>query len=79
MVIAAVCQPLATRPPNRLALAAASSRWKGWGSNWAAKALISAASTVSELLTKVWPTTMSSKSSLSKADSRLAKGDRPLA
>ena len=29
MVIAAVCQPLAAKPPNRDEAAAASSRWKG--------------------------------------------------
>ena len=44
---AAVCQPEAHRPPNREALAAASSRWKGWGSNSRAKAMISS-------LRKVW-------------------------
>jgi len=44
--MAAVCQPLAASPPKKLARAASSSRWKGWGSNWAAKALIDAAVTV---------------------------------
>jgi hypothetical protein len=41
MNIAPVCQPLAMRPPNRLAFAASSSRWKGCGSNWRAYSTIS--------------------------------------
>ena len=39
IVRAAVCQPLATSPPKKLARAASSSRWNGWGSNSAANAL----------------------------------------
>ena len=39
MVIAQVCQPLAERRPNSEASAASSSRWKGCGSNSAAKAM----------------------------------------
>src|SRR3712207_7662225 len=38
-----VCQPLAHRPPNSDWRPASSSRWKGWGSNCAANALISCA------------------------------------
>ena len=40
---AAVCQPLAARPPKKVPSAVASSRWKGCGSNSAAKALIASA------------------------------------
>jgi hypothetical protein len=40
MVRAAVCQPLATNPWKIVSCGAASSRWKGCGSNSAAKALI---------------------------------------
>ena len=40
MVRAAVCQPLAANPPKIVSSAASSSRWNGWGSNSAAKALI---------------------------------------
>ena len=39
IVKAAVCQPLATSPPKNVAAAAASSRWKGCGSNWRCKRL----------------------------------------
>src|ERR1700731_4840609 len=36
MLMAAVCQPLATSPPKNDAFPAAASRWNGWGSNcWA--------------------------------------------
>ena len=45
MVIAAVCQPLATSSPKKLSRAAASSVWKGCGSNSAANALIASAVT----------------------------------
>ncbi len=45
MVSAAVCQPLAARPPKNEPRAASSLRWNGCGSNWAAKALMAAAST----------------------------------
>ena len=38
---AAVCQPLAARPPRIDSRAASASRWKGCGSNSAAKLLIS--------------------------------------
>ena len=41
MVSAAVCQPLAASPPKTVPRAASSSRWKGCGSNSAAKSLIS--------------------------------------
>ena len=43
MVAAAVCQPLAARPLKKVGAAVASSRWKGWGSNSTAKALIASA------------------------------------
>ena len=43
------------RPPNIVGLAASSSRWKGWGSNSAAKRLMSAALTSSVPLVKVSP------------------------
>src|SRR5207237_784598 len=38
MESAAVCHPLAARPPKKESRAAASSRWNGCGSNWVAKA-----------------------------------------
>jgi len=43
MVSAAVCQPLAARPPKKVDFAASSSVWKGCGSNFSANALMSAA------------------------------------
>jgi hypothetical protein len=45
MVIEAVCQPLAASPLKIVWRAAASSRWKGCGSNSAAKLLTRSAST----------------------------------
>ena len=41
MNMAPVCQPLAMSPPNMLAFAASSSRWKGCGSNCRAYSTIS--------------------------------------
>ena len=41
MNMAPVCQPLAMSPPKMLRAAAASSRWKGCGSNWRAYSTIS--------------------------------------
>ncbi len=46
MKSAQVCQPDAASPPSSVSAAAASSRWKGCGSNSAAKATISARVTV---------------------------------
>jgi hypothetical protein len=45
MVSPAVCQPEATSPPKGVAAPAAASRWKGCGSNCAAKATIASAVT----------------------------------
>ena len=53
IVRAAVCQPLATRPPKNVFAAAFSSRWNGCGSNCDANALISAAVMVIEPLSKL--------------------------
>src|SRR5205807_2509848 len=61
MVSAAVCQPLAASPPKIVRLAAASSRWKGCGSNSAAKLLIRSGSTRIRPEPKVCPTAKSSK------------------
>ena len=61
MVSAAVCQPLAASPPSRLVRAACSSRWKGCGSNSAAKVLIAASSTITDPLVKRRPTMRSSR------------------
>src|SRR5438132_1469960 len=60
MVSAAVCQPLAARPPKNEPRAAFSSRWKGCGSNCAAKALIAAESTRSVVETTFCPGAKSS-------------------
>jgi len=40
MVTVAVCHPLAASSPNIVLRAVSSSRWKGWGSNSAAKVSI---------------------------------------
>src|SRR5260370_24033861 len=61
MVIAAVCQPLAASPRNIELRAASSSRWKGCGSNSAAKALIRSFSTRKRPEPKVCPTAKSSR------------------
>ena len=46
MTRAAVCQPLAISPPNGPRAAAPGSTWKGCGSNWMAKEMISASLTL---------------------------------
>ena len=56
MVTAAVCQPLAARPWNIVCCAAAASRWKGCGSNSAAKLLIRSSSMHKRPELKVCPT-----------------------
>src|SRR5712691_13195785 len=61
MVIAAVCQPLAASPRNIEPRAASSSRWKGCGSNSAAKVLIRSLSTRRRPEPKVCPTAKSSR------------------
>src|SRR5258705_9523188 len=61
MVIAAVCQPLAASPRNIEPRAASSSRWKGCGSNSAAKLLMRSFSTRRRPEPKVCPTTKSSR------------------
>src|SRR5260370_295446 len=61
MVIAAVCQPLAASARNIEPRAASSSRWKGCGSNSAAKALIRSFSTRKRPEPKVCPTAKSSR------------------
>ena len=60
IAIAQVCQPLALKAPNTEAWPAASLRWKGCGSNWLAKAMISAF--VGERLprSRTWPISRSS-------------------
>src|SRR2546426_1225277 len=61
MVSAAVCQPLAARPPKNEPRAAWSSRWNGCGSNCAAKALMAAESTRSAVETNFCPGAKSSR------------------
>ena len=61
MVTAAVCQPEATSSPKKLSFAAASSVWKGCGSNSRAKALIRSASIASRPPSNTRPGVMSSK------------------
>src|SRR6267143_3348399 len=61
MVIAAVCHPLAANPRNIEPRAASSSRWKGCGSNSAAKVLIRSFSTRRRPEPKVCPTAKSSR------------------
>jgi hypothetical protein len=61
MLRAAVCHPLAARPSKKDARAACSSRWNGWGSNAAAKALIAGASTTSFPDAYFWPAAKSSR------------------
>jgi hypothetical protein len=56
MVSAAVCQPLAARPLNKVALAASGSRWNGCGSNSPAKRTISSAVTDTGPAVNRWPT-----------------------
>jgi hypothetical protein len=64
IVSAAVCQPLAARPPKNVFFAASSSVWKGCGSNCCAKALICATSSACSALWKRSPTFRSSRYSL---------------
>src|SRR5881396_1691563 len=61
MVIAAVCQPLAANPPKIEPRAASSSRWKGCGSNSAAKVLIRSFSTRRRPEPNVCPAAKSSR------------------
>ena len=61
IMIAHECQPLAMRPPKMLRRAASSSRWKGCGSYFVAKAMISSALTVCEPSVLVSPGWMSSQ------------------
>jgi len=56
IVTAAVRQPLAAKPPNNVAFAAASSRWNGYGSNSLANRVIRASSSMCEPLVKRRPT-----------------------
>ena len=61
MVIAAVCQPLATSSPKKLPAAASASVWNGWGSHWLAKATAPSASSAYSPVVKRCPTLRSSR------------------
>ena len=67
MMSAQVCQPDAISSPTNVPLAAASSRWKGWGSNSRAKAMISSRVTVLGPHSPLAPTSKSSKKILGMA------------
>src|SRR5712691_6203039 len=76
MVSAAVCHPLAARLPKKEPRAAPSSRWNGCGSNWAAKALIAAASTRSVPETYFCPGAKSSSQITTAAPARGSRSRR---
>src|SRR5881227_2281006 len=62
--MAAVCQPDAAKPLNKVSRAAASSRCIGCGSNWAANRLISSSVTLIEPLLNFMPSAKSSNHSI---------------
>src|SRR5436190_12851382 len=62
--MAAVCQPDAAKPLNKVSRAAASSRCIGCGSNWAANRLMSSSVTLIEPLLNFMPSAKSSNHSI---------------
>ena len=81
IVSTATCQPLATSPPKKPSAAHSSSRCKGCGSKSVAKLLIASASILNDPLSKVRPTSRSSKNrgrwSPVPSPEHLRRGRRP--
>ena len=62
--MAAVCQPDAASPLNAVFSAAASSKWNGYGSNWATNRFMSSLLTETSPLLKCIPNVRSSNRSI---------------